>query len=511
MPYDIIIVGAGLGGLTSGALLARAGRKVLVIERGNSVGGAASSYKVGDLFVEGSLHETGDPHDPRDPKHLPLARSGILETLKWSPCGALYEVRGGPLSSPLLVPDDFDGAREALSARFPEARDAIARLLCEMKQIASAAGTLTLSDPTGHRSGDIYSALMSLAPAIRDWKLSLSKKLQQAFGDNEALKCALAANLCYYHDDPATLWWVYFAIAQGGLLLSGGRYVHSGSQRLSSALAREIKKAGGETILRRVVTAIEKDGETFRVHHAAKGGSDPKTVEGARVVCNGAPASIAALLPPKQAKLFLAPYDSRRSSISLFALTLGLSKPPHEFGFTAYSTQLLPDWMTTLADYAQAATLMRGEPGEKMPPLAIANYAAIESGVPAPPYVLSIIAPDILSNWEGLDQHSYRAKRARWQGAIIAYLNRHFPGLAESIIASSFNTAFSVRQYLGSPAGAVYGFAPTPPRSLFSAPKRTPATPVQGLYLASAYAGFGGYSGVIQAAGECADMILRET
>jgi phytoene dehydrogenase-like protein len=508
--YDIIIVGAGLGGLTSGALLARAGRKVLVIEKSNSVGGAASSYKVGDLFVEGSLHETGDPHDPRDPKHGPLSRAGILETLKWSPGGALYEVRGGPLSSPLLVPDDFDGAREALSARFPEVREKIARLLCEMKQIASAAGALTQGDPATRRDGDIYSALMSLAPAIRDWKLSLAKKLQQAFGDNEALKCALAANLCYYHDDPATLWWVYFAMAQGGLLLSGGRYVHGGSQRLSSALAREIKRAGGETILRRVVTAIEKDGESFRVHHTAKDGSDPKTAESARVICNGAPASVAAFLPPKQARPFLASYESRPSSISLFALTLGLSKPPREFGVSAYSTQLLPDWMTTLSDYAQSATLMRDEPGERMPPLAIADYTAIDSGVPAPPYVLSIIAPDALSNWEGLDKDGYRAKRARWQSAIVAHLDRHFPGLAEAVVASSFNTAFSVRQYIGSPGGAVYGFAPTPPRSLFSGSKRTPATPIEGLYLASAYAGFGGYSGAIQAAGECADMILRE-
>jgi phytoene dehydrogenase-like protein len=31
--YDVVVVGAGLGGLTAGAILARAGRKVLIIER----------------------------------------------------------------------------------------------------------------------------------------------------------------------------------------------------------------------------------------------------------------------------------------------------------------------------------------------------------------------------------------------------------------------------------------------------------------------------------------------
>jgi phytoene dehydrogenase-like protein len=79
------------------------------------------------------------------------------------------------------------------------------------------------------------------------------------------------------------------------------------------------------------------------------------------------------------------------------------------------------------------------------------------------------------------------------------------------VVASSFNTALSVRQYLNAPDGSVYGFAPTPPRSLWRSPIRSPRTAVPGLYIASAYAGFGGYTGVVQSAGACAEMILRET
>src|SRR5258708_16358284 len=99
--YDVVVVGAGLGGLTAGAILARAGRKVLVIERTNSVGGAASSYKSGDLFVEGSLHETSDPTDPRDPKNGALARAGVLDSVNCIPGGRFYQARGGPLTEPV--------------------------------------------------------------------------------------------------------------------------------------------------------------------------------------------------------------------------------------------------------------------------------------------------------------------------------------------------------------------------------------------------------------------------
>jgi hypothetical protein len=39
---------------------------------------------------------------------------------------------------------------------------------------------------------------------------------------------------------------------------------------------------------------------------------------------------------------------------------------------------------------------------------------------------------------------------------------------------------------------------------------RSPSTVLPGLYLASAYSGLGGYSGVVQSAEACADIILGE-
>ena len=511
--FDVVVIGAGLGGLTAGAILARAGRKVLVIERSNSVGGAASSYKSGDLYIEGSLHETSDPHDPRDPKHNALTRAGVIDAVKWIPGGAFYEARGGPLAQPLVLPDNFDAARRALTERFPDARAGIHQLLGEMERIASAMGTLSQGSDAFKNPREALHALLKLMPAIGDWRLSLSQKLTRVFGDNEAVKCALAANLSYYHDDPATLWWLFFAMAQGSYLLSGGRFVQGGSQRLSSALARAIKVAGGEVQVRRVVSgvALDAQGRASTVTHTARDGSDPLSVEALRIVSNAAPAALAPLMPDAAAAKLTQSYARQTASISLFALTLGLSKPPREFGISAYSTQLLPREMTRLADYAQGAALMADEPGERMPPMSIVDYAAIDSGVPAPPYALLICGPDLLSNWDSSDMEAYREKRGRWQQAMVRYLSSFYPGLADAVVASSFNTALSVRQYLNAPDGAVYGFAPTPPRSIWRLPVRSPRTAVPGLYLASAYAGFGGYTGVVQSAGACADMILRES
>lgn len=498
---DVVVIGAGLGGLTAGAMLARAGRKVLVIERSNSVGGAASSYKSGDLFIEGSLQETSDPNHPGDPKHDALTRAGVLDAVRWIPAGALYEARGGPLEAPFVMPDSFDAARHALSERFPRARAGIHQLLDEMAHIASVSGSLA-------QGGQENSILMN-SP---DWPLSLSQKLDAVFGDDEAVKCALAANLSYFHDDPATLWWMHFAMAQGSYLQSGGRFVQGGSQRLSSALARAIRATGGEVLLRRVATciALDAEGRAGAVTHTAKDGGDSRTVECARVIGNAAPGALAALMPQATADRLQASYASRAPSISLFAMTLGLGRPPREFGVSAYSTQLLPRQLRRLSDFPQGARLMADEPGERMPPMSLVDFAAIDSGIPSPPYVLSVYGPDLLSNWDSSDMDAYREKRGRWQDAIVRHLDSLYPGLGQAVVASSFNTALSVRQYLNAPDGAVYGFAPTPPRSIGQAVDRSPRTAVPGLYLASAYAGFGGYSGVVQAGGACADMILSE-
>ena len=66
--YDAIAIGSGLGGLTAAALYARAGHRVLVLERNDEFGGAATTYRHGQLTIEASLHETADLRDPLDPK-----------------------------------------------------------------------------------------------------------------------------------------------------------------------------------------------------------------------------------------------------------------------------------------------------------------------------------------------------------------------------------------------------------------------------------------------------------
>ena len=129
----------------------------------------------------------------------------------------------------------------------------------------------------------------------------------------------------------------------------------------------------------------------------------------------------------------------------------------------------------------------------------IADYGRLDTGLrrdDRDPYLVTLSGVDQLSNWNGLDADAYDARRARWMDALIGDLDRRFPGIAAVVTQHEMATARTLRHYLGTPQGEVYGFRPTPER-MFARPP-TPRTSVPGLWIASAYTVSGGYAGAIQ-------------
>ncbi len=55
--FDVVVIGAGLGGLSAGACLAKAGRRVLLVEREDGPGGNARAFRRGPTF-DPAIHVT---------------------------------------------------------------------------------------------------------------------------------------------------------------------------------------------------------------------------------------------------------------------------------------------------------------------------------------------------------------------------------------------------------------------------------------------------------------------
>lgn len=494
-PYDAITIGSGLGGLGAAAVLARAGQRVLLLERNAECGGAATVYRHGRLAIEASLHEI-DALGLHHPHHGLLHRLGVAEQVKLVRIPELYEVRSALLARPFSLPDNLEGATEAAVATFPGHAQGVRRFFRSLHGVSRSFSAL--ADGNEHRVSELLGAAVAgdLWQLLHRARWSTLRALEDFFGDDPVPKLALAANLGYLHDDPAELWFPLYALMQGAYLRDGGHYLAGGSRALTDSLLNVIRQHGGEVIADARASVIELDarGRVAGVRWVDATGRE-RSAQSRVVLGNAAPTLLGAMLPGDAGARLLAAYADMTPSISLFTVSLGVSRLPREFGVSAYSTFVLPDWMTRLEHMTLNGSLLGADPAARLPSYALVDYSRIDTGLNAQGlHLLSLTGTDRIVNWSGLNAEQTHERKQRWIAALIADLNRHYPGIAASVEHSEMSNAATMQQYLGTPGGSVYGFAPTVAR--FSRPPSAD-TEVPGLFLASAYTSSGGFEGAL--------------
>jgi phytoene dehydrogenase-like protein len=514
MRCDAVVIGAGLGGLTAAALLAKAGRNVRLIERNHAIGGAASVFKFGDLTIEPSLHQTPDPRDPEEATHAVLERLGLLDEIEWISLPTFTAVEGGPVGERFDLPPGFGAAREALAKRFPRSAAGASALLDDIETTVRALSKLSAARDS-RSLGPLLRGGRDIRGLVRDWRASLAEVMTRRLGSDEAAKLAIAGNIFYYADAPERLAWPFFAVAQGGFLRSGGVFVKGGSHALSMALAKIVNRSGGQVRLGREAVGVDLDaaGRPVAVRHVdAKSRGGEERIEAPLVLTNGAPQALAAMLEGRAATAMTQAYAGLPLSISLFSAHFGLVEPPSKFGLTRYNVMRLPSWMRSLADMGRCAELLAGDPGRAMPAYGLTNYGAIDSGLgDGQQTLVTAVGVDRAENWTSLTKDEEKRRREAWLDALQADIDRAYPGFGSAVKTRMFLNARSMQGFLGTPGGAVYGFAPTPfARGVWSGWPRSPQTPVPGLFLASAFGFAGGYAGAILAGAEAARLILKD-
>ena len=193
-PYDVIIIGAGHNGLTCAATLAKRGRRVLVLERRDVVGGLA----VGDVFHEGCrsvglFHETSYVR-PGVIDALNLGRFG-LQLMPESPSIFAPEMDGRGL---LLGPDGGELA-ERDAQRYIEYRDFISRIAKFTRRMLDELPPDILAGGRSDVIGLMSSGLALRRLGRRDM-LELMRIVPMSLGDwlgewfeSELLRCIIAA------------------------------------------------------------------------------------------------------------------------------------------------------------------------------------------------------------------------------------------------------------------------------------------------------------------------------
>ena len=506
--WDAITIGSGLGSLSAAAAFANRGKRVLVLERLANFGGAATVYRHGALTMEASLHET-DGDTVFGPTSA-FARLGLTGSVEAVATDVFYEARGGALSAPVQIPAGLDNAHTSLLRSLPEARAPLDAYFRELKHLYRTLHDFEDMGSLGPSAllGLLFSS--RLFELIADARRTVSERFDAVFAGSEAAKFALGAPLAYFDDDPAKLSFLMFAGVWARYVESGSYYLKRGSRALSLALLKRVKDNGGEAQHKCDVVSILLDGEGHATGVAYVDQSGERREALAPIVFAGAaPIDLAQMLAENKRAEFAKHYVKYEPSISLFTVSLGLSRPASEFGVAAYSTFNYPDAMQRYADYPQAAEVFGREPSGAVPPYVIADYGRLDTGLRQPQdlHLVSLCGVDRLAWWHSLDETAELSRRKRWIDALVPDVDRRFPGIAGAVVQAEIATARTMKNRLGTPSGEVYGFRPTPSR-LFG---RTPsaATSIRGLWLSSAFTLAGGYTGAMQGGLMAADAAIN--
>ena len=115
--YDVVIIGAGLGGLTAGSILAKRGRKVLVLEQSGQIGGCCSTYEVGKYKYDiGASVVEMIPIIERAFSELGTSFSKEVDLIQCDPIYSVIFPDGTRLSIPMSV----EGAAEEIGKISPQ-------------------------------------------------------------------------------------------------------------------------------------------------------------------------------------------------------------------------------------------------------------------------------------------------------------------------------------------------------------------------------------------------------
>jgi phytoene dehydrogenase-like protein/ferredoxin-NADP reductase len=487
--FNTVVVGAGLGGLTAGATLAKLGKKVLVLEQHYIPGGCATNFKRKDVVMEVGLHEMNGLHD-QDIKVEIFKLLEVDRFIDFVQVPELFHVISR--DSNFTFPHGSSSAQEALTDKFPHERKGI---LAFFKLMNDVLDEVSRMPQERWKLMLIYPLVPLLFPNIfKSIKSTCGAWLDKHIKD-EQVKLVLTTNILYYSDDPYNHSLLHFAVAQAGYIRGGGHYIKGGSQKLSDYLVRYIENRGGQVLTGKEVERIlfENDRAAgVQYKDAFNNITEPVTIHADAVVVNAAIPLAAKMLPQPYRQTLEKRIEKLETACSLISIYLVFDADLRQFGVRHYSTFVQGEGVSSLKDIKANN---QGDWDKKC--FVFVDYGQIDSGLaPAGKSFGVICAANYLREWEGLDEVDYKIRKEVIANLFCKRLDRHYPGILRHIIYHEIGTSKTIERYTRNPQGTPYGYAQSPAQSGLA---RIPAkSPVKNMYFASAWSfPGGGFTGSI--------------
>ena len=499
--YDAIVIGSGLGSMTFAAIMAKMGKKILILEKHYVPGGFTHVFKRKEYEWDVGIHYVGDVH--KEFTFMSILFDYVTDReLKWAEMDEVYDrVVLGENSY------DFKSGKEnfieMLYERFPGEEAAIDEYI---KTVYAATG----SNRKFFQERAFPAVLSKLIGSFYTknyykWSDKTTKEVLDGITDNEELKGVLAGQYGDHGMPPGESSFAIQSVVNKHYW-KGGAFPVGGCQRIAETIIPVIEKAGGAVAVRagveklviengKAVGVLMEDGSTVRA---------PMVISG-----TGYLNTYGKLLEPAvQKAIGFNPEKGVPRSVSHVCLYIGLKHDLRKLGIGSTNY-----WVYPHNDHDRGVKEYMADQSKPLPVTYI-SFPSLkdpewEDRYPGKSTIEMItLAPfEWFKKWE--DERwkhrgdEYEAYKEQFSQRLLKELYKQFPQLEGKIDYYELSTPLSTKHFVHYEKGEIYGLDHSPAR--FRMKELRPKTPIKNFYMTGqdiVTVGIGGalMSGVITAA-----------
>lgn len=511
--YDVILIGSGMGSLTTAALLAKEGQKVLVLERHYTAGGFTHVFKRKGYEWDVGIHYIGEVQRPNSTirRLFDYITDGQLE---WADMGEIYD-------RIIIGEDVYDFVKgvtqfkHQIGEYFPEEKEAIDQYVDLVFAANKTARNFYMEKAMPPLLSRLGGGLMR--QAFHKYSDQTTYEVLRSLTANERLIKVLTGQYGDYGLPPKqSSFAMHAAVARH--YFSGGSFPVGGSSRIVSTIDPVIEASGGT-----ILVCAEVD-EVVIENNKAVGVrmQDGNVLTADRVVSGaGLLTTYQKLLPSRvvQQHKLTDQLGKIKPSVSHGCLYIGLKGSPEELNLPKTNYWIYPD------DADHDTCIERYLKDIDQPfPLVYISFPAAKDPDWSNRYpghstidIITLLPFDKFVSWEGSRWkkrgRDYEVLKEKIAQRLLEELYRQLPQVKGKIDCYELSTPLTTQHFINYEHGEIYGLDHSPGR--FRQKFLRPRTPIQNFYLTGqdiVTAGIGGalFAGVLTVAAITGRNVMKK-